>query len=95
MPVFVATYSYTSDSERRSAVRPAHREWLRGQPSVLVSGPTDADGAVLVFEAASAAEVEQLLDHDPFVLDGDIVAERRVVGWTVVTGRLADAFPSA
>lgn len=95
MAVFVATYSYTSDSERRSAVRPAHREWLRGQPSVLASGPTDDDGAVLVFEAASAAEVEQLLDHDPFVLDGEIVGERKVVGWSVVTGRLADAFPSA
>lgn len=95
MAVFVATYSYSSDGERRDAVRPAHREWLQSQSSVLASGPTDADGAVLVFEAASAAEVEQLLDHDPFVLDGGIVAERGVVGWSVVIGRLKDAFPTS
>ncbi len=95
MPVFVATYAYSDDAAARDATRPAHRAWLREQPSVLASGPTDADGAVLVFEGASAAEVETLLDLDPFALHGGIVAERRVVGWSVVTGRLAEHFPTA
>ncbi|MGQ7298078.1 YciI family protein [Quadrisphaera sp. KR29] len=95
MAVFVATYTYTPDSELRSAVRSRHRSWLREQPGLLVSGPTDADGAVLVFEAASATEVEQLLDHDPFVTEGGIVAERAVAGWTIVMGSLQDAFPAS
>ncbi|PWJ50259.1 hypothetical protein SAMN06264364_12369 [Quadrisphaera granulorum] len=95
MAVYVVTYSYTPDTERRSAVRPAHREWLGTLPNLLVSGPTDADGAVLVLEAASAAEADATFDQDPFVTDGGIVAERRTVGWTVVGGSLKDAFPAS
>ncbi|WP_432483042.1 YciI family protein [Kineococcus esterisolvens] len=89
MPYFVATYAYTPDTTARDEVRPVHREWLAGLGERLVlSGPTDADGAVLVFEADDAAAVEALLDEDPFTTGG-IVAERRVVGWNPVLGRLA------
>jgi uncharacterized protein len=95
MAVFVVTYEYTSDAEHRSEVRPTHRAWLATLPNLLVSGPTDADGAVLVFEGASAAEVDAVVDQDPFVTDGGIVAERRTVGWTVVGGSLKDAFPTS
>ncbi|MBC3763653.1 YciI family protein [Quadrisphaera oryzae] len=95
MAVFVVTYSYTADSARRDALRPTHREWLGTLPGLLVSGPTDADGAVLVFEGASASEVDATVDQDPFVTDGGIVAERRTVGWTVVGGSLKGAFPTS
>lgn len=89
MPYFVATYAYTPDTTTRDAVRPAHREWLASLGDTLVlSGPTDADGAVLVFEAADAAAVEGLLDADPFTVDGGVVASRTVVGWNPVLGRL-------
>ncbi|NAZ88007.1 YciI family protein [Kineococcus indalonis] len=88
MPYFVATYAYTPDTAARDEVRPAHREWLGGLGERLVlSGPTDAEGAFLVFDAPDAAAVESLLDEDPFHGRG-IVAERRVVGWTPVKGRL-------
>ena len=91
MPYFVATYAYTSDSAARDEVRPVHREWLSTLGDALVlSGPTDADGAVLVFEAADAAAVEGLLDQDPFH-DSGIVASRAVVGWNPVKGRLLPA----
>ncbi|WP_337061283.1 YciI family protein [Kineococcus sp. G2] len=89
MPYFVATYAYTPDTALRDEVRPVHREWLAGLGERLVlSGPTDADGAVLVFEAPDAAAVEALLEQDPFTVRG-IVAERRVVGWNPILGRLA------
>ena len=90
MPVFCATYEYAPDAtETLDRVRPAHRAWLGEQPGLLTSGPTDAGDAVLVWEAGSAAEVEALLDQDPFVTEG-VVAERRVVGWTIVRGRWLD-----
>lgn len=92
VPTFVATYAYTDDADARSAARPEHRAWLGTLPQLIASGPTDAEGAVLVLEADSAQEVERLLDDDPFAVRGGIVAERRVVGWTVVSGRLAGAF---
>ncbi len=86
MPIFCATYAYTDDTATLDRVRPAHREWLADQPQLLASGPTDAGGAILVWEAASAVEVERILDADPFTEAG-VIAERRVVGWTVVRGR--------
>lgn len=90
MPVFVATYAYDpAASARLDEVRPAHREWLATQPGLLASGPTDAGGAVLVWEGASAAEVEAILDQDPFHPAG-VVAERTVVGWDIVRGRWLD-----
>jgi uncharacterized protein YciI len=89
VPYFVATYAYTDDTATRDAVRPAHREYLASLGErLVVSGPTDAEGAVLVFEAADAAEVSSMLDADPFAGRG-VVAQRTVVGWTPVTGRLA------
>ncbi len=91
MPLFVATYAYTEDAEGRAAARPSHREYLGSLPQLLASGPTDADGAALIFEAGSAAEVDGLLDDDPFVLEG-FVASRSVVGWQVVAGRLREHF---
>ena len=88
MPHFVATYAYTDDTAARDAVRPEHRQYLAGLGDRLVlSGPTDANGAVLVFDADSAAAVEELLDADPFAREG-LVASRAVVGWTPVLGRL-------
>ncbi len=94
MPHFVATYRYARDSDaRRDEHRPAHRDYLRGLDGVLLAGATQSDdgpGAVLVFEAASAAEVERLIDEDPFVTAG-VVAQRSVVAWSITTGRALDA----
>ena len=91
MPFFVANYEYTGDPDAQQVVRPRHREFLKGLGSTLVvSGPTDANGAVLIFDAASADEVATLLDDDPFLLEG-FIGERRVVGWTPVLGRWVEA----
>jgi len=90
VPHVVATYAYTSDTAARDAVRASHREYLGSLDGLLLSGPTSAAGAVLVFEAGSPADVEALLDADPFVTHGGIVAERTVVAWDVVLGRWAD-----
>jgi hypothetical protein len=88
VPHFVATYRYAPGSEeRRDAVRPEHRAYLAGLDALVLSGPTDDGGAVLVFEAGSAEEVHGLLDADPFTTAGDVVAERSVVGWTIALGR--------
>jgi uncharacterized protein len=90
VPHFVATYTYTEDVAARDAARPAHRDYLGGLDELLLSGPTDAGGAVLVFEAGSLAEVERLLDADPFATAGAVIAQRTVVAWEIVRGRWAD-----
>ena len=88
MPLFIATYEYVPASAAQQEMRPKHREFLSNLGSALVaSGPTDTNGAVLIFEAASAAEVAGWLDADPF-RSGGFIAERRVFGWTPVLGHL-------
>jgi uncharacterized protein YciI len=89
---FVVTYQYTADTDTRDTVRPVHREWLGDLGDTLVlSGPTDADGAVLVFEAADADAVRAILAEDPFALQGGVIADSTVVGWTPVLGRLSSS----
>jgi uncharacterized protein len=44
------------------------------QTELLVSGPTDDDGAVLIFRAESATKVSALLDQDPFTVEGVVTA---------------------
>lgn len=67
MAIFCVTYDYDPGAtETLDEVRPAHRDWLAEQPQLLASGPTDAGGAVLIWEGGSAAEVEAILDRDPF-----------------------------
>ena len=90
MPFFVATYEYTADLDARLAVRPRHREFLRGLSPLVASGPTDADGAVLIFDADSAEAVTALLDADPFQVEG-FIRERKVVGWTPVMGHWVES----
>ena len=87
VPYFMVSYEYTDEPEAQAVVRPRHREFLRELGSTLaLSGPTDANGAFLIFDAASADEVAALLDDDPFKHEGFIRA-RRVIGWTPVLGR--------
>lgn len=90
MPLFMVSYDYSPASDAQQAVRPAHREFLRSLPALLASGPTDVDGAFLIFEAGSADEVLGLLDADPF-LSGGFIADRRVAGWTPVLGRWVES----
>ena len=80
MPIFAAAYVYHHDEDHvatRDEVRPAHRAWLLEQDALRMSGPTDDDNALLVFEADSAAEVEAHLDGDPFAGGGRHRAPQR------------------
>jgi len=85
MPIFAVTYGYAKDTAALDRVRPEHRAFLGALDGLLLSGPTDDDGALLVFDAASAAEVEELLDDDPFFVEG-LVVERSIVEWSIVLG---------
>jgi uncharacterized protein YciI len=97
MAVFVVTYVYAPDSaERRDAVRPEHREFLRGlhaQGRLLLSGPLpaaggEADGALIVVEADDAEGALALLDVDPFRREG-LVGTRTAREFVPVVGGFA------
>ncbi|GGM06462.1 YciI family protein [Nakamurella endophytica] len=93
MPLFAVLYTYGEHTDQlRDEHRPAHRAFLRdladpaGTVVMLSTGPfTDVPGALLVAQGPDAAAVERALDEDPFLHIGAI-AERRVHGWSPVSG---------
>jgi uncharacterized protein YciI len=91
MTVYAVTYHYVADDEAISAHRPAHRAYLTAlleAGTLLTAGPTagrSTPSALLIFEADSVADVEKLLDADPFSLEG-IVTGREIYEWNVVLG---------
>lgn len=93
MSYFVVQYTYTDDSRALDAERPHHRAYLSSllDDTLVASGPyvgSDLPGALLIFTADSAAEIEDLLDRDP-LWTADLIAERSIEEWNPVLGSLA------
>ncbi len=78
--------------ERRRPFREEHlalaQEEHRAGRLVLAGAFDPADGALLVFRADTAAEVEAFVARDPYVRNG-LVTSWRVRPWTVVVGGLS------
>ena len=94
MALFAVTLTFSDDTERRLEVRPTHREYLaqlleRGK--LHESGPfVDDSGALIVYDAADVAEVQELLSADPYTPAG-IIAGASIKEWNVVMDRRAPA----
>lgn len=83
--ISVVLYEYgDGTTETRDELRPAHREFLASRDGLVLSGPTAAGGAVIVYEA-EPAELEAWLDGDPFWTAGAI-SKRVVTEWTIGMG---------
>lgn len=90
MQTYAVQYVYDDRHDVQDEVRPAHRLYLTGlaeQGLLLGSGPfTDgAPGAQLVFRTEDLAQLDRLLDADPFAIAG-VIAEVGVRTWNVVIG---------
>jgi uncharacterized protein YciI len=88
---FALFYEYVPDVlEKRTPFRAGHlalaRE-LNAAGKLLLAGAFDppTDGALFVFRADSAAEVEAFVAKDPYVKNG-VVTRHRVRPWNVVVG---------
>jgi uncharacterized protein len=87
---FALLYDTVDDYvRRRQPFRAEHlalaERWHR-EGRLLLAGAFDPpEGALLVFRAGSAAEVEEFVREDPYVRNG-LVSAWRVRAWTVVIG---------
>ncbi|WP_026554033.1 YciI family protein [Arthrobacter sp. 35W] len=93
MSVYAVEYVYGPEAAQiRDEHRPAHRAWLASlveTGQVLASGPfADGAGALLVFQAADEAALNELLVQDPFNGAGGI-AGAKITEWNPVIGALA------
>ncbi len=87
---FALSYEYVPDViERRKPFREAHLAIARKHHQdgrLVMAGAFDPpEGALFVFRAGSAAEVEAFARNDPYVQNG-IVTSWKVRAWTVVVG---------
>ncbi len=88
---FALFYDYVPDVlEKRAPHRSAHlalAKEAQAAGKLVLAGAFDppTDGALLVFKAESAAEVEAFVRRDPYVGNG-VVTGWRVKPWTVVVG---------
>jgi uncharacterized protein len=77
---FAAMIEYITDQEKVQSVRPTHREYLtklKESGQLAASGPfTDGSGALIIYEAETPEQAEQLLRSDPFHQAGVFVSWR-------------------
>ena len=75
---FVNCARYVSDREKINSVRPAHRIYVKGlmeQGRLITGGPfTDDSGALLIYEAETIKEVNEMIADDPYTTDGVFVS---------------------
>jgi uncharacterized protein YciI len=88
---FVLSYDYVPDVlARRAPHRAEHlakAQALHAAGKIVLAGAFDppTDGAMFVFRADSAAEVEDFVRSDPYVRSG-VVTAHRIRPWNVVVG---------
>ncbi len=93
MPIYAVTYRYADQPEVIAEHRPLHREYiasLLGEGGLIASGRTEGGetpSALLLFQAESVAEVEKVLDPDPFWTLG-LIEKREIVEWILSSGSL-------
>jgi uncharacterized protein len=88
---YAAIIEYTPDTAKTAAVRPAHREYLKGlqqSGNFVVGGPFGGDiGALIVYEAETPEQVEVFLREDPFFQQGVFIS------WTIRSWKIVMATP--
>lgn len=94
MALYTATLTYTDDKDRIQEVRPIHREYLKtllDSGKLHESGPfTDDSGALIIYNAESEAEAQELLGNDPFSKNG-VIIDATVKEWKIVMSNIGTA----
>jgi uncharacterized protein YciI len=87
--MFVVELMFGINRDERLSVRPAHREYLAELAvagKLVVAGPWANDtGAMLILDVADRAELDQILDADPYT-PAKVIAEVRIREWSPITG---------
>jgi len=88
MAFFVLEYRY-ADMDKRAQVRDRHLAYMRGlhaEGKVVLAGPIgEGEGAMVVLDVADEAEARNLVDDDPYTVEG-VSADTRLREWNAVIG---------
>ena len=93
---FAASIEYTTDKSRILECRPPHRDYIQGLKAagkVALAGPlVDDSGGLIVYEAQTAEEVEDLIREDPFA-KGGVFVSWKILPWNLILAN-HDLLPS-
>ncbi len=85
---FLVQTTFTS-AEKRMAHRAEHRAYLHqlvAEGKLLMAGPhVDETGGIIIFEAIDENEVREMMDNDPFTING-VFATIDIKPWILVAG---------
>ena len=91
---FTVETTYADDRDKLAAARPRHREYLHDlveRRLVAAAGPWADDSAgFAIYQVADRAELDRLLEVDPYTTDG-VAAGRTIHEWKVVLGSVGSA----
>lgn len=92
MATFAVVYTYTDNPDGRDVHRPAHREYLEAQPELRAAAAfADEPGrALLIFAAEDLATIRDIVENDPFYLNG-LISSYEVNEWQPKLGPAVDA----
>jgi len=94
MAWFAVETTYTHDVDALAASRPRHREYLRALVAdgrVAAAGPwTDDSAGFAIYRVTDRAELDRLLDEDPYTTEG-VAAARTIHEWKLVLGSVGSA----
>ncbi|MCG8924642.1 YciI family protein [Lentzea sp. CC55] len=89
MARFAVELVFGTDSEKRLAVRPAHREYIASLAEkgvVLAAGPyADDTGALIIYEAADETALQEVIAADPYS-PANVVTKWDVRPWNALLG---------
>lgn len=89
MARFAVELVFGSDHEKRLAVRPAHREYIASLAEkgvVLAAGPyADDTGALIVYEAADEAALNEIISADPYT-PANVITKWEIRVWNALLG---------
>lgn len=90
MTYYAVHYTYVTEADALTAVRPEHRDYLRklGPAGLLAAGAypgSETPGALLLFRSDNLRDVETVLNKDPFWTH-ELITERRIQQWTPTIG---------
>ncbi|CAM3434117.1 YciI family protein [Kibdelosporangium persicum] len=92
MAWYTADVTYTTDRDKLAAVRPAHRDYLRGlaeQGIVVAAGPWADDlGGFVVYQVEDRDQLDAIIAEDPYTTEG-VAAKRDVREWDIRMGKWA------
>jgi len=94
MACFTVETTYVDDPGKLADARPRHREYLRrlvDEGRVAAAGPWADDSAgFAIYQVADRAELDQLLEVDPYTVEG-VATARTVHEWKIVLGTVGSA----